>query len=228
MSVKLFDSPGSCARVTAIALEEAGVDFEIRLVRMATGEHKQPDYLSINPKGKVPTLVIDGRSLTENVAILSYLNFCYPEARLLPEAGDELARMAQVADLCFCSATLHPIVTRICIPRFFAATDDARNQVREAAIMMMRDQFQIVERRLEGQPFWYGQDWSVMDGYLYWVWCRVLGGGFPVEDYPRFAAHARAVEARASVVRALERERLAIAQLRSEGIAVMPAPPFNS
>jgi glutathione S-transferase len=226
MTVQLFYSPGSCARVTAIALEEADVDFEICLLRMARGEHKQPGYLAVNPKGKVPALVIDGRVLTENVAILSYLNTRHPDAALLPAAADELERSNQIADLCFCAATLHPIVTRICIPRFFAETEDAHKQVHDMAVTMMHGQFQIVEERLDGRPFWYGQDWSVMDGYLYWVWCRVLSGGFPVDAYPRFAAHARSVEARPSVVRALERERLAIDQLRSEGIAVMAAPPF--
>lgn len=227
MTVQLFYSPGSCARVTAIALEEAGLDFDICLLRMARGEHKQSDYLAVNPKGKVPALVIDGRVLTENVAILSYLNANHPEAALLPATVDELERFNQIADLCFCASTLHPVVTRICIPRFFAETQDAQRQVHDAAVTMMRSQFQIVEERLDDRPFWYGQDWSVMDGYLYWVWCRVLGGGFPVEAYPRFANHARAVEARPSVMRALERERLAIEQLRGEGIEVMPAPPFK-
>ena len=226
MTIQLYYSPGSCARVTAIALEEAGLDFEVCLMRMARGEHKQPEYLAINPKGKVPAVVIEGRVLTENVAILGYLNTLYPAARLLPAAADEGERFNQLADLCFCASTLHPIVTRICIPRFFAETDDARKQVHEAAVTMMHGQFQIVENRLNDRPYWYGEDWSVMDGYLYWVWCRVLGGGFPVDAYPLFANHARAVEARPSVVRALERERLAIAQLRSEGVEVMPSPPL--
>src|SRR5690348_7587709 len=69
----LWMAPYTCARVTAIALEEAGVEFDTRLVRFMRGEHKSAEFKTRNPKGKVPALEIDGNVLTENVAILSYL-----------------------------------------------------------------------------------------------------------------------------------------------------------
>ena len=64
---KLYMAPGTCARVPSIALEEAGEAFDSVLIRFMKGEHKAPTYKSLNPKGKVPTLVIDGKELTENV-----------------------------------------------------------------------------------------------------------------------------------------------------------------
>ncbi|HKX56039.1 MAG TPA: glutathione S-transferase N-terminal domain-containing protein, partial [Xanthomonadales bacterium] len=89
---QLYMAPGTCARVSSICLEELGLDFETVVIRFMRGEHKSPDYKKLNPKGKVPTLVIDGESLTENVAIISYLNERFAEARLMPEAADPLTR----------------------------------------------------------------------------------------------------------------------------------------
>lgn len=77
-SLKLFVAPRTCARVPTIALEEIGVPFETELVRMAAKQQKTPSFLALNPKGKVPLLLVDGVPLTENVAILSWLNQTYP------------------------------------------------------------------------------------------------------------------------------------------------------
>ena len=86
----------------------------------------------------------------------------------------------------------------------------------------MREYFQLVEDRLAEGPWWYGDAWSAMDAYLYWVFWRVEGADFPVKDYPRFYDHARRMEQRPSVQRALEREDRMTAQLESEGLAFTP------
>ena len=59
-AITLYMAPGPCARVPAIALEEAGVDFETQLIRFMKGQHKSPDYKKINPKVKIPAMVIEG------------------------------------------------------------------------------------------------------------------------------------------------------------------------
>ena len=92
--LKLFVAPNTCARVPTIALEEIGVPFNTELIRTAAGQQSSPEYLAVNPKGKVPALLIDGQPLTENVAILRWLNRTYPEAKLLPKPGRELEHMA--------------------------------------------------------------------------------------------------------------------------------------
>ena len=221
--ITLYAAPGSCSRVPCIALEEIGLPFEYRPIVFMKGEHKAPDYKKLNPKGKVPCLVIDGEPLTENVAILGYLNSRFPEAGLLPPAADELARMRQIADLCFCSATLHPIVTRIRMPQFFAAPEATRG-VFDAGCAAMREYFQLVEDRLAREPWWYGDTFSAMDGYLYWVFWRVEGANFPTADYPHFSDHARRVEQRPAVRRALAREQAAQSELESKGLAFKPPP----
>lgn len=216
-------APGTCARVSAIALEEAGVDFETPLIRFMKGQHKSPEYKKINPKGKVPALEIDGEALTENVAIISYLNERFPEAKLMPEASDALAKARQLADLSFCSATLHPIVTRIRMPTFFADGDAAKN-VWEKGCEAMHEYFRLIDERLSEQSWWYGENWSVMDAYLYWIFWRVEGADYPVDDYPNFKAHKSRMEQRAAVQKVLAREAGLMAQLEAEGLVFTPPP----
>jgi len=219
--IVLHMAPFTCARVTAIALEEAGQAFETRPVRFVRGEHKSPEYRRINPLGKVPALAIDGVVLTETVAILTYLNERFPEARLLPEAPCAADRAMQLADLCFCSSTLHPIVTRIRLPGFFAGNENAL-AVKQSAERSMDEYFAVVEDRLARGPWWYEGQWSVMDGYLYWVFWRVEGAGYNVMRFPRFLAHARAMERRPGTQRALAREDAVQAALEAEGSAFTP------
>ena len=122
---KLYVAPKSCARVATIALEEIGVPFETELVRLASKQQKSPEYLALNPKGKVPVLLVDGKPITENVSILSWLNETYPDAQLLPKTSSSFEHYLQMADISFVSGTFHPFVTRIAMPSKFATSDDA-------------------------------------------------------------------------------------------------------
>lgn len=220
---QLYMAPGTCARVASICLEEAGLDFETVVISFMRGEHKSPEFKKLNPKGKVPALVIDGEALSENVAIVTYLNERFPEAQLMPDAPDALARARQIADLCFCSATLHPIVTRVRMPQFFAR-EDAVQSVWEKGCTAMTEFFELIENRLADQPWWYGQQWSAMDAYLYWIFWRIEGAEFDVSTFPRFKDHSNRMEQRPAVQRAWQRERAAIEQLESEGLNFKPPP----
>ena len=221
--IKLYMAPGTCARVPTITLEEVGERFDSVLIRFLKGEHKSPDYLALNPKGKVPTLVIDGETLTENVAIALYLAERYPDAKLLPAVESSLERCRLVADLSYCAATLHPIVTRIRVPQFFASEDAARD-VWQKGCDAMQEHFALIDKRLASRPWWYGSRWSIMDAYLYWVYWRVTGAEFDASAYPNFVGHADRMEKRPAVQRAVQREADAQAQLEKEGLAWTPPP----
>jgi len=221
MTATLHMAPYTCARVTAIALEEAGMDFDLAPVRFVRGEHKSPAYRALNPLGKVPALEIDGLVLTENLAILVYLDERFPDAGLLPEAHSPADRARILADLAFCSATLHPLVTRIRMPAFFAGAEHAAT-VKSIAESVLDDYFAVVEGRLVQADWWYGERWSAMDAYLYWIFWRVEGAGYDVKRYSRFVAHARRMEERPSVRAVLAREEDMQAQLVAEGAAFIP------
>ena len=88
----LYYSPGACSLAPHIALEEAGAPYALQLVSIPKGEQQAPEYLSVNPRGKIPALRTGEGVLTENVAILTYVARSFPQAQLLPEEPIEMAR----------------------------------------------------------------------------------------------------------------------------------------
>lgn len=219
----LFVAPNTCARVPTIALEEIGVPFETQLVRTAANQQNSPEFLKLNPKGKVPTLLIDGEPLTENVAILTWLNAEYPDAKLLPKPDDYLAQVKQTADLAFFSATVHPTVTRIAMPVKFIEDKALSFQiVRPVGVSAMNKIMDMIETRLADGPWWYGDNWSIVDGYLYWVWGRITGVGYPTDNYPNIRRHFELSNERPAVKRAMAREAVNIEILKEEGLFMAP------
>lgn len=217
--IELYYAPGSCAQVPLVALETIGAHYELKLVRFMKGENRTDEYLRLNPAGKVPSLVIDGKPLTENVAILIHLNSLFPEARLLPKPYNNLDFARQLADLSFCTSTLHPIVGRIRLPMLFAVGDEAVKSVYFSAIEAMGPHFETINNRVSSNNWWYGDEWSVIDAYLYWVWFRVTGAGFPVQDFAEFSQHALRMEERPAVQRMLQRDAECEQQLVQEGLS---------
>ena len=103
----LYFSPGSSSMAPHIALHEVGAPFESRPISLAEKENRTPAYLAINPEGHVPTMLIDGRALTEVAGILYYLARRFPEASLLP---DDIEAQAQVVSwMSFIASTVHPV-----------------------------------------------------------------------------------------------------------------------
>lgn len=217
--LKLFFAPDTCARVTLIALEEVGQPYSLETIAFMKREHRSPEYLRLNPAGKVPTLLVNGEPLTENVAILSWLADEYPEARLMPQAIG-LNRFRQLADLAYCASGLHPIVTRLRIPHFFCDLPEARQRVFEMAESAMKLHFEIINERLSGATWWYGEQWSVMDAYINWVWFRVTGTDFDASEYTNYARHDADMKERPATKRALARSAEISDNLAAQGLAV--------
>lgn len=218
--IVLHFAPGTCARVPLIALEEIGVPFETRLVAFMKGGHREPDFLARNPAGKVPVLEIDGAVLTQNSAILVYLARRFPGARLLPLTGDMLDEAKMLSRLIWFSADLHPLVTRIRMPHFFCDLEGAPDRVRALGMEGMRFQLRTLERDLARQPWLLGDDWSVLDAYLFWVWFRITGAGFDATDFPAIADHHGRMSIRPATQRALAREAAALTELADLGLAM--------
>ena len=109
----LYFSPGSSSMAPHIALHEIGVTFDAVPLSFSKHENRTPAYLALNPEGKVPTLLIDGRPLTEVAAILYYLAKRFPEAGLWPE-GDLEAEAQAISWMSFIAATIHPARRQAC------------------------------------------------------------------------------------------------------------------
>src|SRR4051812_46028156 len=104
--VRLFYSPGACSLVPHVALEEAGAGFEAVRTAIAEGAHRRPEYLAVNPRGLIPAMEGDGRVVTENIAVLSYIGHRWPESGQLPL--DDLSALARVYErLSWFATTVH-------------------------------------------------------------------------------------------------------------------------
>ena len=84
MQLILYYAPNACSLVPYVTLTEAGAAFEVRPLNFRKSQHMMPEYLQLNPKHKVPVLVIDGMPLTENVAIQTWIARNFAASRLLP------------------------------------------------------------------------------------------------------------------------------------------------
>jgi glutathione S-transferase len=181
----LYLSPGSSSMAPHIALNEIGVPFETHSLSFARKEHRQPEFLAINPEGKVPTLLIDGRRLTEVAGILFYLARRYPEAGLLPP-DDVEAEAQAVSWMSFIAATLHP----------------ARAQGLEHAMTV----YGLADRRL-GTREWALGRYSIADIHLFRLFWRFRNSLKPPPGaLPNLAAHHDRMMARPAVRRTIEIE----------------------
>jgi glutathione S-transferase len=176
----LYFVPGASSMATHIALHEIGVAFESRPLSAAKRETREPAFLAINPEGKVPTLVIDGRPLTEVAATLFYLAKRFPEAGLLP-AADVEAEAQAVSWMSFIAATIHPSWAR--------DADQARSV------------FALADRRL-GRGAWAIGDYSIADIHLFRLWWRFNNAIQPEpSEFPNLSSHYERMMARPAVQR---------------------------
>jgi glutathione S-transferase len=181
----LYFAPGSSSMAPHIALHEIGAPFESRAISFARKETREPVYLAINPEGKVPTLLIDGRPLTEVAGILFYLAKRFPEAHLLPE-NDIEAEAQAVSWMSFLAATVHP----------------ARRQ----GIDRVRVVFGIAERRLAKREWALGR-YSIADIHLFRLFWRARPTLKPTPaEFPGLCAHYGRMMARPAVRKTCEIE----------------------
>jgi glutathione S-transferase len=181
----LYFAPGSSSMAPHIALHEIGTPFESRPLSFHLKENRDPAFLAINPEGKVPTLLIDSRLLTEVAGILFYLARRFPEARLLP-SGDVEAEAQVVSWMSFIAATVHP----------------ARRQGPEHA----RAVYSIADQRLGGRD-WAVGEYSIADIHLFRLFWRFRGWLNPgANEFPNLSAHYERMMARPAVMRTIEIE----------------------
>src|SRR5262245_1344201 len=111
MKIALYYAPNTCALAPYITLTEAGADFEVRPLNYRKRQNFSPEYLRINPKHKVPALVVDGKILTENVAIHQWVHRTFPDAKILP--GDPWDQLQAISLHSWCASGIHPYLSRI-------------------------------------------------------------------------------------------------------------------
>jgi glutathione S-transferase len=185
VELTLYFAPGSSSMAAHIVLHETGAPFESRPLSFKRNETRDPAFLAINPEGKVPTLLVDGRPLTEVAAILLYLARRFPEAELLPEGGLESEAQA-VSWMSFIASTLHP--------------------ARRAGLEQARAVWTLADRRLGGREWALGR-YSIADIHLFRLFWRFRDGLQPGPgDFPSLMAHYERMMARPAVRKTIEIE----------------------
>lgn len=204
--LKLFHSPGACSLVSHIALEEAGADYEAVRVKLAEGEHLKPEYLAINPHARVPALVTDQGTITENVAIINYIADRFGKAGSVPRGDAYVAGKCNEL-LAWFSSSVH--ITFALIWRAGRFTDDERIHplIQEHGRKILAAQFDEIEA-LAGDNWLVGERFSAADSYalIFFRWGRRIG--LDMAGYPRWAALNQRLLAEASVQRVVEKEEL--------------------
>jgi glutathione S-transferase len=181
----LFFAPGSSSMAPHIALHEIGVPFATTPLSFANKEHRSQAYLRLNPEGKVPMLLIEGRPLTEVAAILFYLARRFPAAQLLP-TNDIEAEAQAISWMSFIAATIHP----------------ARRQGLDHA----RAVYALADQRLGGRT-WAMDAYSIVDIHLFRLYWRFYNSLRPAPgELPNLHAHYERMLTRPAVRKTCEVE----------------------
>ena len=195
MKIALYYAPNTCALAPYVTLTEAGAEFEVRALNYRKREHFTPEYLKINPKHKVPALVVDGKILTENVAIHQWVHRTFPNAKILP--SDPWEELQAVSLHAWCASGIHPFLSRINNPPKVCDAPGASDSVIKLATEALFENFRIGDdllgrARVLLRPFHRPRR----------AFLLVLPPGYPVgsghlrlpQRHRAFQAHARAPE----------------------------------
>lgn len=181
-----YFAPGSSSMAVHIALHETGAPFEARPMSFATKDMQKPEFRAINPNGKVPTLLIDGRVLTEVAGCLFYLARAYPNADLLP-LDDPEAEAQVVSWMSFIASAIHP--------------------ARTAGMERAREVWQIADTRLGRNDWAVGGRYSIADIHLFRLYWRTRDALEPkAGGFVNIEAHYQRVMARPAVRKTIEIE----------------------
>lgn len=202
--IRLFYSPGAVSLASHIALEEAGADYEAVRVNTAAGDQRRPEYLAINPKGRVPALVTDNGALTETPAILAWVAQAFPEAGLAPTDPWQFAQ-AQAFNS-YLATTIHVAHAHGRRGYRWATEESSFADMKAKVAQNMEEGFQLIEDELLAGPWVLGERFSICDGYLFAVARWLEGDGVDIKRFPKVQAHFERTHARDAVRKVLASE----------------------
>jgi glutathione S-transferase len=162
MSITFYYAPMSSATRVHWAIEELGIPYEKVKVNLAEKEQKKPEYLAINPNGKVPALVVDGTPMFESFALLLYLAETFGvEKGLYPKPGP--ARGVALSWMAWASVSVHDVIVRL-IKNGERVPEEQRNaKAREATIAEAHEHLALLDAHLAGKDYMLGADFSLVD-----------------------------------------------------------------
>ena len=204
----LYTHLGTIGLACEIALEEAGAPYDVQRLDFAQNEQRQPAYLAINPKSRVPALETDRGVITEAPAIMGYIARAFPAARLAPE-GDAFAMAELESLMSYLCSWVHPVAAHR--HRGYRWADDpaAIADMRRKAPEVFGEAMHLIDEQLFKGPWALGEAYSVADPYLYVVTGWLPRDTLDMADFPRLADHYERMNARPAVQAVLARVQAA-------------------
>jgi glutathione S-transferase len=205
MTLKLFYTPGTCALGSHIALEEAGASYDTVRIDFRANQQQSPEYLKVNPKGRVPALATDAGILTETPAILAFVAQSFPDAKLAP-LGDAFAFGRVQAFNSYLCSTVH--VNHAHRMRGYRWADDAaaHEAMRNKVAQNMTACFGLIENEMFAGPWVMGEHYTICDPYLFTLTQWLELDGVDPAQFPKVSGHRQRMAARPAVKRALDAE----------------------
>ena len=203
--LKLYYTPGTCARASHIALEEAGAAYTAEQVDFKNSQQTTPEYLRINPKGRVPALVTDRGVLTETPAILAYIAQSYPAAKLMPDDAFAFAQ-AQSFNSYLCS-TVHVNHAHKGRGARWATEQSSFDDMKRKVPDSMSAAFALIERDMIKGPWVMGEQYTACDGYLFTLTAWAEADGVDMAKLPKVIAHRQRMSERPAVQKVLADEK---------------------
>jgi glutathione S-transferase len=204
MQLILYYAPNACSLVPYVTLTEAGAEFEVRPLNFRKSQHMMLEYLQINPKHKVPVLVIDGTPLNENVAIQTWIARNFPTAKLLPE--DPMKELQAISLLAWCASGIHPFLSRINSPARVCDLPGAEASVRRLAAQQLFENYKIADDMLADRE-WFFEHFTAVDAHFFWCFRRGTQFNLDLSQFKNCMAHFEHMQGRPSVQKLLAYER---------------------
>lgn len=202
MSLMLYYAPSTISLATVIALEEAGLDYQHTRLDFGSTQQQSPEYLKINPKGRVPALVTEQGILTETPALLAYVAALAPDAGLMP--GDPWGAAQADAIMSYFASTMHVAHAHRMRGHRWADDPAAHEAMRAKVPANMAECFTHVEQELFKGPWVMGDSFTVCDAYLFTIARWIASDGLSYDDFPVIDAHRTRMMARPAVQRAVD------------------------
>ncbi len=204
MKLALYYAPNTCATVPFITLTEAGAEFEVRDLNTRTGGNRTPEFLKLNPKHKVPVLLIDGEPLTENVAIQIWIHRRFPKAKLLP--ADPKEEIKAISLMAFCASGIHPHLTPNARPQNYCDLPGSEESVKRVANKLLFEDFKVMDDLLAGRE-WFLPHFTAVDAYFFWCFRRGVSFKLDLSPFRNCMAHLERMLERPSVKKVLAHEK---------------------
>jgi glutathione S-transferase len=200
--LKLYYAPGTCALASHIALTEAGADYTTEKLDMKANQQNSPEYLKLNPKGRVPTLVTDRGVLTETPAMLAFIAQTFPKARLAPL--DDAFAFAQVqAFNSYLCSTVHVAHAHKLRGARWATEETTFADMKRMVPKTVGACFALIERDMLKGPWVMGEQYTICDPYLYTIATWLEGDGVDIAALPKVADHHKRMAERPAVQKVL-------------------------